>query len=270
MKSRKSLEVLILLLSVLLFGCSKGKVSPPGAKIEELMRKADRAKKEILDMQEVAARAQSAIESELGLEVDHIEWRGPPKSKREGNRSVLIFFENALQIDSEQQRRIVELSLRLFGRGVFWIVARSGERGLWRWEHTGSPSLAPDAWCRLGLVCCDWPNENEELYGTWVNAGYTDGQAKLVRSPSRWEMYDTIKDIAAHYDGTSVIKDRWFDSEGNVWYRCLQSSINIPAWYCLFKLSKTATVLEWMISYKHYPTQIDPDDIGYHIYYRYK
>ena len=71
MKSIKSLGILILLLSVLLFDCSKGRISQSEAKIEELKRKADRAKKEILDMQEVAVRAQSAIESELGLEIDH-------------------------------------------------------------------------------------------------------------------------------------------------------------------------------------------------------
>ncbi len=226
------------------------------------------AKKEILAMQEAAIRAQRAIESELGLELDSIKWCGTPISKGGRYRSVLLFFDNPPRIDSQQRDRIIELTLKHFGRNLYWIIARSADHGLWRWEHAQSPALTPEARYRLGLLCCDSVEDTEELYGTWVNTNYTVGIAKLVQSPSRWEMYDTINDIAAHYSGISDIKDEWIDSDGNYWYRCLQSTINIPAWYCLFKISKSATVLEWMLSHSRYPTRIVKDDLGYYIYYR--
>ena len=124
------------------------------------------------------------------------------------------------------------------------------------------------------------PKGNEELYGTWTNerTQNSDLIQKVVYAADGWKEYTKVSDAKAIDGGTWAIDSKWSDAQGNVWYRVLCSATSGWAagmdYQALYRLSKSATILEWVSKYTSqsqgisYPTEIDPTSDTYHIFYR--
>jgi len=113
--------------------------------------------------------------------------------------------------------------------------------------------------------------EDEELFGTWINTDYDEigKYSKIVFKPDgKAEYYDasTYKD----YDnGEFVIANKWTDSKGNIWYTMSEEiPLYMIRYYSLYKLSNSGKTLQFIFNTRDYPTEIDPDDTRYSIYYR--
>ena len=114
------------------------------------------------------------------------------------------------------------------------------------------------------------PEDNEELYGTWVNMDYKPNahpRQKVISYPGEWAAYGSAESETATETGTHKITDKWTDSEGNIWYKC-EVSFTIQKVYELDKISNSGKTWEFVFSYSKYPTKIDPGDAEYHIYHR--
>jgi hypothetical protein len=117
----------------------------------------------------------------------------------------------------------------------------------------------------------------EDTYGTWVNSDYNFGMADAV--------------IIFNHDGTAVgygketdteptstwirtIEESWYDSDGNLWMKCINSSVTTgqecldQVEHALNKYSNSGSVWEcvWMVS--DYPDEMSPVAGNYGIYYR--
>ena len=113
------------------------------------------------------------------------------------------------------------------------------------------------------------PTDNiDELVGTWVNTDYNIRAQKIVIEPDGvYVSYKKIEYTVHSGTGTLEIIEKWRDSKGNIFIKTRE----IPGgdWvYSLNKISNSGTVLEYVNSYKDYPTEINPDDLEYRIYYR--
>jgi len=124
------------------------------------------------------------------------------------------------------------------------------------------------------------PKPNEELYGTWTNeyTGNSDNIQKQVYSSGEYKDYHLVADTVPVDQGAFQIDSKWTDANGNIWYRSYCTQKTGPAagydFQMLSKLSKSATVLEWVYKQSSpyapvsYPTQIDTNSDTYHIFYR--
>ena len=125
------------------------------------------------------------------------------------------------------------------------------------------------------------PIPNEELHGTWVSdqpMGVGRGTQKIVTSSSGSEYYYKISDPSPMGESTESIVSRWTDSDGNVWYKTLDTgtygTLNGMMWQSLSRLSKSATVweYEWALvgelDLNSFPAGIDAKDDTYSIYHR--
>ena len=95
----------------------------------------------------------------------------------------------------------------------------------------------------------------DELVGAWINPDYSFRAQKIE---------DTT-----HTYGTGTLKliEKWVDSKGNIYYKTRSDQPAHPV-YELNKISNAGTVLEYIQNYKDYPTEIDPNDLEYRIYFR--
>ena len=111
----------------------------------------------------------------------------------------------------------------------------------------------------------------EEVVGTWINPDYEnwgDHWAKVVIKPDgMYEAYPNAQDTDFAF-GKITITDRWTDSEGNIYYKLIHDPFVDEKVYELWKLSNSRTVCELVWDVLEYPTDINPDDSGYQIYYR--
>jgi hypothetical protein len=118
--------------------------------------------------------------------------------------------------------------------------------------------------------------DNEELYGAWVNEEYIhDGGhplQKLVFNPDgTFEDYAKITDTSPHHPATYEIKEKWTDSNHNIWYKfTIYFVLDSTTQYVLSKINNSATIIEFSMYAGGYPTEIDPNSyLGtYRIYYR--
>ena len=118
--------------------------------------------------------------------------------------------------------------------------------------------------------------KEEELYGTWINTNYNTvaKMAKYVFKPESIRddadgMYTLyVRDYDENpYESVSFrIEDKWTDDEGNIWYKF--EPFAVFKYYALFKMSDSGQTLEMIFSNQDYPTEMDPTDIEYRIYYR--
>ena len=127
------------------------------------------------------------------------------------------------------------------------------------------------------------PKGDEELYGTWANeknnADVFHGQ-KVVVGSEGMEIYCRVSDPAPDMVVSWEISSKWADSEGNIWYRTLGSSIagvyKGANWQALDKISKSGAVWERAANFldlgrfnpAFYPKTIDPNGASYRILYR--
>ena len=124
------------------------------------------------------------------------------------------------------------------------------------------------------------PKANEELYGTWINNKSINSYhvQKAVHIPNAWREFSDVKDTVPHQEGTVRIDDKWTDSDGTIWYKTFNAitsgtykGFKVQA---LQKISQSGSVKENVsiavgeFDPKLYPTEIDPKDDSYQIFYR--
>ena len=121
--------------------------------------------------------------------------------------------------------------------------------------------------------------EDEELYGTWVNPDYdnTDYPAKLVVKPDgTMDEYSLSHSDRPFAVLEYVITDKWTDSEGTIWYKMLEIQQDLKViknpdtYYMLSKIDKTSNVWEFLWTSNDYPAEFDPDDLRYNYRIRYR
>ena len=124
------------------------------------------------------------------------------------------------------------------------------------------------------------PKPNEELYGTWINDKTINAfhvQKRVHTADGDVKEYDDLSGSTLLAEGPSRIDRKWTDSDGNIWYEVYERLTGgVYAgndFQRLFKLSKSATVLEYVQNYgyvgpNNYPTKIDPGRGDYKIFYR--
>jgi hypothetical protein len=123
------------------------------------------------------------------------------------------------------------------------------------------------------------PKDNEELYGSWVNAdysaekGFTDRmqtQRIVFRADWTFERFAWVdRDVSEWKDWYKITK-KWTDSEGNVWYKIHWQIFYLREQCGLFKISNSGRKCEFVsdpIEYG-YPKKIDPHAFSYRVYYR--
>ncbi len=121
--------------------------------------------------------------------------------------------------------------------------------------------------------------EDEELYGTWVNPEYNPKifEAKWIYNPDgTLEMYTTDFDTRIFGQGNFTIYDRWTDSEGNIWYKFFIHSLRMqgtrqgPEFYYLVKINSSHETLEGLWTGTDYPTEFDKNNLHYNyvVFYR--
>ena len=121
--------------------------------------------------------------------------------------------------------------------------------------------------------------ENEELYGTWVNPEYDEKwiMAKWVLKPDgTFDAYSKSTSGRVYEIGIFTIDEKWTDSEGNIYYRYTKSSMeygsieNPYSYYFLVKIHSTLDIAEELWSSVDYPTEFDPENLRYNywIFYR--
>jgi hypothetical protein len=114
------------------------------------------------------------------------------------------------------------------------------------------------------------PKQDEELYGTWVNPDYPGGKKdqKIVLHPDgRYERFSKqwFKDPDSRE--SYMMTDKWTDSEGNIWYKVQRSRPHYEL-YQLHRISNSGKTMEYVRDRTDYPTEIDPEEHFYLIYYR--
>jgi hypothetical protein len=113
----------------------------------------------------------------------------------------------------------------------------------------------------------------EEYCGTWVNKDYNayrEKRAVLTLKPDgRFAHYDKESDAQPHSEGRVTIKERWTDSNGNIWYKVtLSPDLLGHTKYRIMKLSDSGKVLEYVWSPSEVPTKVDLNSPNYRILYR--
>lgn len=110
------------------------------------------------------------------------------------------------------------------------------------------------------------PTDNEELYGVWVNEDYR-GQKIVFYSDGTWGVAFKAKEKAV---GKSPyeIKEKWTDSEGNIWYKATIESPYRGSGYLLVRLSNSGNTYESVWDGAECPKKIDQNAAYYRIRYR--
>ena len=109
--------------------------------------------------------------------------------------------------------------------------------------------------------------EDEEYYGAWVakeEIPRIRTYLKIINNPDGTCDYlheiERTEPISKRDTGTFTIKDKWTDTEGNIWYKVIiyrgGSDIEI---YELNKISNFGNTLEIMTTTNEWPTEIDPN-----------
>ena len=118
--------------------------------------------------------------------------------------------------------------------------------------------------------------ENEEIYGTWVNPDYPKSNVEtwfpqkiIIKPGGLYEYYSSRFDLVPGSISAFTFTAKWKDSEGNVWYRMIWKwkSEGNPR-YEIGMINNSGQTWEFINSYDDYPTEIDPNNPEYHIYYR--
>ena len=123
--------------------------------------------------------------------------------------------------------------------------------------------------------------DNEELYGRWVNLNNFDEKRGLwvvlvFNRNGTFEAYDSDGSKKPPYIADYVIHDKWTDSEGNIFYKYYATGAVSGAveWvsegYWLARISDSGKTFESVYSTIAYADEIDPESLKhmYMIYYR--
>ena len=111
------------------------------------------------------------------------------------------------------------------------------------------------------------PTNNEEICGTWVNTEYHLVAQKVVMNPDGTWGWAMRANAELDMKFTYKLKEKWTDSEGNIWYKVRLKSHRGED-YVLVKISNSGNTREVAFNRNEYPTKIDPKEVNYRIYYR--
>ncbi len=126
--------------------------------------------------------------------------------------------------------------------------------------------------------CAVWKNNHkiysEECFGVWVNSSYNNNEkraAKIIYNPDMtWTAYKTDSSFYPGWRGTISVIKKWRDRQGNVWYKITTNQIGLDIIvYELWKINKSATIIEGAWGIEYVPQEINPASGSYTIYYRY-
>ena len=117
------------------------------------------------------------------------------------------------------------------------------------------------------------PQDNEELYGTWVNPEYNEPlnrAAKVIMySDGTMKGYFTESDEIRLWVSLYKLTSKWSDDEGNIWYRLIYWYEGLQErFYMIVKLSDSGNMWESVYSSEDYPKKVDKSNLNYRIRYR--
>jgi len=98
--------------------------------------------------------------------------------------------------------------------------------------------------------------DNEELYGIWLNSGKSQGPQEQIFRPDGTYEYLRGAIIAR---GRYLITGKWNDSQGNILYRyhyVVHEAFGEYEFYILAKISNSGNTLETLRDSETYPTEI--------------
>ena len=117
--------------------------------------------------------------------------------------------------------------------------------------------------------------ENEELYGNWFNSEYNDSiraARHIINADGTIQLHttdDSPRVVAIHL---YTITDKWYDSEGNIWYKQVwiykTAYRTLDTIYEIVRISNSGKTLELIFSEYDFPKGITADHPHYRIYYR--
>ena len=111
--------------------------------------------------------------------------------------------------------------------------------------------------------------DNEELYGIWINLSKSRGnQEQIIKPDGTYEYIRGATKGRARY----LITGKWKDSQGNIFYR-YHCVLNDPQGggleiYVLAKISNSGNTLETLHDTETYPTDIEQEVPFYRKYTR--
>ena len=108
--------------------------------------------------------------------------------------------------------------------------------------------------------------DNEELYGMWINLSKSKGAQKQIFKPDgTFEFYQS----ATKGRGRYLITGKWKDSQNNIFYRYhfVNDFYGLEG-YVLAKISNSGNTLETLRDSETYPTEIEPEVPFYRKYTR--
>jgi hypothetical protein len=120
------------------------------------------------------------------------------------------------------------------------------------------------------------PSDDEEIFGTWVNTGYSGEQSwpqKVVYYPWGYVvLFMKMEHKNPVSPGTSTLVDKRTDAEGNIWYSDFYRDRygRGVALYQLYKISDNGKILEMIYRQREFPAEAEMDSSGttYRVFYR--
>jgi hypothetical protein len=110
--------------------------------------------------------------------------------------------------------------------------------------------------------------DNEELYGIWINLSKSKGAQEQIFKPDG--TYGYIRG-AVKGRGKYLITGKWKDSQDNIFYRyhyVVHEYFGGFEYYVLANISKSGDTLETLHDSDHFPTEIEQESTFYRKYNR--
>lgn len=118
------------------------------------------------------------------------------------------------------------------------------------------------------------------IYGVWINKEYSGNHRrsefqKIIQSYSgSWSVFCLVSSPKPRREGDRTVVKKWSDVEGNIRYKVTSESA-VACWgdfNKLHRVSSSGDIWEYVSMPAHlgWPTEIDPNDPEYRIYYRQK
>jgi hypothetical protein len=114
-------------------------------------------------------------------------------------------------------------------------------------------------------------SESDNLFNMWSNLRYLDGnfpQKIEFNYDGTYATYKYSSSMDVTSRGTYQITKKWSDSKGYIWYQIIISDLREGKRYQLARVDKKGRKLEFVYSIDSYPPKLNPDEIGYCIYWR--
>ena len=110
------------------------------------------------------------------------------------------------------------------------------------------------------------PNEDEELYGIWINRD--NYLAKIdLSNDGQYLSYHLAGDKIPQNSGTFTIVKRWSDFDGNIFYNVVFDQGRNSENFRLIKITNSGRVWEEMKDLREFPAKIDQKHYNYQIYH---